>query len=152
MNKNYLNEEICRACGGKCCKVFPGCYFPEDFGKPLKAELKSAIISGNIAIDWWEGDVADNDERSRSYFFRPKIKGVDEVLHASWGGECVFLTSSGCKIKPNERPKSCRLLEPASDDECKIHKNSGKKGSCVAWLKHEKIINEIVNELTEERP
>lgn len=147
MSKTYLNEEICRNCGGACCKALPGSYFPDDFEKPIKENILKLIREGRIAIDWWEGDITNKDKRSESYFLRPKTKDSNRILDPSWGGECIHLSSEGCKLKPNERPKQCRLLEPKPNNKCKTHKDSAKEDSCIAWLKHEKTILEIINEI-----
>ena len=43
----HTDEEICRECGGECCKRFPGACFPEDFDVTIDtfgAFLQSYII------------------------------------------------------------------------------------------------------------
>lgn len=55
MNK-YEDLELCKKCGGGCCKRM-GCHFsPDDFAEITYESLKSKIDEGNISIDWWEGD------------------------------------------------------------------------------------------------
>jgi len=46
------NLDICRECGGKCCKNM-GCQFsPDDFKKISFNALKKEIEKGHISIDW----------------------------------------------------------------------------------------------------
>jgi Fe-S-cluster containining protein len=143
MKKNYLNVELCKKCGGKCCKRFPGIAYPEDFKKPLKDSLLKAFTSGNWAIDWYEGDPTGKDELSKAFFIRPKIKDVKELFDPSWGGECIFLTKDGCILNPNERPKGCRMLESISLKNCILHAAKDKKDAAMAWLPYTKMILDI---------
>lgn len=84
---NYLNVELCKRCGGECCKFISGGYMPEDFGEPLLENLTKAFQTGNYAVDWWEGDPTGNDEIECGYYVRPKVKGADRIYDPSSGGE-----------------------------------------------------------------
>lgn len=143
-NKNYLNAELCRECGGACCKFLPGECSPEDFGNPLLENLIKAFESGKWAIDWWEGDPRNNkDKLDRAYYIRPRIKGVNKLFDPSWGGECMFLGEKECRLKPEKRPISCRLLEPQPKGiSCIHHNGTGKRGAAIAWLPFTDIILE----------
>ena len=140
MKKNYLNVELCKACGGKCCKHMPGIAYPVDFKKPLLQSLIRAFKSGMWAIDWYEGDPTRDDKLTQVYYIRPRIKGIKELFDPSWGGECVFLTTKGCTLKPLERPKTCRMLEPASLTKCVFHAAGTKRVCAIAWLPYQDII------------
>jgi len=132
----FVNKEICSACGGKCCKDIPGCYYPEDFNMENGySKLKEALKTGKIAIDWWEGDPREGkDEYTRGYFVRPATKWMEGVLYdPSWGGECIFLTNSGCQLEEDKRPLNCRKLEPGAD-KCIPHDGVSKRDAAIAWL------------------
>lgn len=135
----FENKELCSKCGGKCCKNMPGAAYPEDFGNDTQA-IKKAIKSGKWAIDWWEGDPGDG-KPEEAYFVRPAIKGIKEIYHPAWGGECVFLTKKGCSLHPEKRPKNCRLVEPAPDGFCKTHKNVGKQDAALQWRPFYELLN-----------
>jgi len=139
MRKNYLNVKVCKECGGKCCKHMPGIAHPSEFGKPLEKKLIEAFNSGHWAIDWYEGDPTGKDKLYKVYFIRPKIKGVKELFDPTWGGECIFLAYDGCTLKPLERPKGCRLLEPVSLEHCISHMKD-KAMSARPWIPHQKVI------------
>jgi len=81
---NNENKEVCSNCGGQCCKSM-GCQFsPRDFKEITFEVLRQEINKGNISIDWWEGDVFDNDERGRTYYLRMRNKNSD-IVNPSWG-------------------------------------------------------------------
>lgn len=149
-NKNYLNIELCKKCGGACCKRMPGECFPEDFGKPLLKNLIEAFESDNWAIDWWEGDPRrDENKLEKAYYIRPRIKGVNKLFDPSWGGECVFLKKKGCILPPEKRPISCRLLEPEPKGKgCINHNGTGKRGAALAWLPFTNIILEASRKIS----
>ena len=131
MKTNYINEKICTECGGECCKKLPGICSPDDFERSQQ-KIIDAIKSGRYAIDWWEG--FDENNGRRGYFVRPATKGnEDKIYHASWGGQCTFLSSNGCTLNADERPEGCRLLEPLRDDECKSH-GMDKLDATRAWI------------------
>lgn len=45
--EGYQNSELCKECGGKCCKLFPGAYFPGDYGFEEITCQRMAPISKN---------------------------------------------------------------------------------------------------------
>lgn len=143
----YDNPEICSKCGGQCCKGLPGAAFPEDFGLPDGSLLRWALETGRWCIDWWEGDPRPGkDELHRAYFVRPATKGREGVwFDASWGGECTFLTASGCSLLSENRPLNCRMLEPMGEGaRCKCHLgDSPKERAAIAWLPYHRIFEEM---------
>lgn len=150
MNKNFLDIKMCKKCGGKCCKQMPGSAYPEDFKKPLSKSLLIAFKSGNWAIDWWEGDPTNKDNLEKAYYVRPRVKDNNNLFDPSFGGECIFLNENGCTLKPEERPQSCRLLEPRENGlNCICHGKS-KRGAAVAWLPYTDIILKVAEKTKEE--
>ena len=150
--KNYLNSKICKECGGACCKRMPGACFPEDFEKPLLENLMEAFESGNWSIDWWEGDPRDNkDNLEKAYYIRPRIKGISKLFDPTWGGECIFLRKKGCALSPEERPTTCRMLEPKPEGKsCISHDGAEKRGAALAWLPFTNIILEASRRIENE--
>lgn len=128
--------EICRSCGGKCCKYFPGGATPEDFGAPngglLLDSLRHALSSGRWTVDWNGG----GDDKL--YFVRPAIKGAEGSLfdHA-YAGECTFLGSRGCELGFNERPESCRMLIPNENSRCDEQRYT-RKYIAERWRSYQK--------------
>lgn len=128
----------------------PGIAFPEDFGPDLKTAVNEALLTRRWAIDWWEGDPRDGMyELDQCYYVRPATKhALFWPRDGSWGGECTFLSDNGCQLEFSSRPKSCRMLEPASDGHCDLH--GYEKGFCaLAWLPHQNMLEALLEELTE---
>lgn len=126
-NTNY---ELCKTCGGECCKRHACDCSPEDFGKDIK-KMREAIESGNYSIDFSrEGSdsfiMSRNEtilstkkviESKKEFFYiRPKNSGrptVDIVHEENDEGPCIFWSKEkGCSLSYEERPKGGRTLIP----------------------------------------
>lgn len=149
---NFENKELCAECGGKCCKSMPGICQPEDFGQPLTEKIAEALATKKYAIDWWNGDPRINEdedeEMDRTYYIRPAIKGIQKIFHGSWGGECIFLTDTGCSLEHNKRPYTCRMLEPQKDKNCQYH-GMGKRDETIRWIPFQNNILDAVRKVGE---
>lgn len=142
MDKGYESEELCRACGGVCCKANGCSLAPEDMlrelalrrmeeerdepngaeqdntkrqeGLPGSAELESWLRDSRCAIDSFTG------QAGQCYYIRMRHKcftfiGVDAM------GECVALTENGCSLPYARRPRGGRYLEGRQDRRCLQH-------------------------------
>ena len=111
MQKHYYDPDICRKCGGKCCKGMPAPYTPRDIRRrfpaaTLQESVRLALETDTISIDWWEGDHSIP-------FVRPATKERAGCWYdASWGGECIYLGSNGCTLAWRDRPHYCKTVEP----------------------------------------
>jgi len=139
--KGYLPTKACAACGGACCKKLPGSTAPKDWGAPDRKKMTrrlTAALGQKYAIDWWEED-ADNPEME---FVRPSTtEQVGLIRDPSWGGECVFLTGSGCSLPFSKRPYECRMLEPCPPG-CIQHAGEPKLGAAKLWVPYQDVILE----------
>ena len=146
---NYENINICRECRGKCCKRYAGAAIPDDimqnFDGLLEDAVSAALGSGDWVVDWWEGDPRglDYDDPkavSCGYYLRPRCStDSNRLFIGSWGGICLFLTNTGCRLPLEKRPITCRELEPKADGDCFLH-GGGKQKAALAWLDHRTII------------
>ena len=138
MKKGYENYDLCKKCGGKCCKRLPGCCFPEDF-EDDEDKILEALKTGDYAIDWWEAE-------EPLFFIRPATKqgkAKNCLFDPTWGGECIFLDQiNGCTLPYGRRPTGCRLLEPKENGGCIAH-HSGKKDAGLAWRKYRKMFERL---------
>lgn len=130
--KYYPATEKCAECGGLCCKAYAGIVLPEqipgDSVGEQTANLVAMLRSKKYCLDYWEGSPS-------IYFVRPAHKEwKGELIDASWGGECVFLGSRGCRLKPDKRPAQCQMLEPKKT-KCVGH-FGGKLPGAKAWQAH----------------
>ena len=144
--RTYRKSSFCSECKGKCCKIIPGCIFPEDFIRNNKKidrkTITDMVVNGTYAFDSWEGFGG----KGVGLFIRPSTKGKEKlILDFSWGGECVFLTKKGCKLSFKNRPLQCRNLKPRKNKRCTGDKRTGKYEAAVAWSKYYKLIESIVH-------
>ena len=152
MKKVILNTDLCAKCRGRCCQSLPGCAMPEDFKPNVKETVLAALVSGQFAIDWFEGDPRDGrDELDRAYFVRPATTSGRRVFDASLGGICVFWRPSGCLLEPTDRPAGCRLVIPQPDQNCTCEIT--KRVAAIAWLDYnlKKIGHQAEHELQTDR-
>lgn len=142
--ENY--SEICKKCGGACCKRYPGATIPSQWGKDDKEILENltkAFKSKKWAIDWCENDPRRGKyEEEDFYFVRPADKeyGDDFLFCPLWKGECVFLTPKGCSLPEEKRPLECRTLIPRKDFKCIQYFT--KREAAILWIPYRDIILE----------
>lgn len=133
LNKDISNNEtpeLCRECGGRCCRNY-GCGwsvddFVREFGDVTVENVIKGLKTGLIAIDWWEGDYRDQydidypyqDERERCFFIRSRhVNENDCSWDGSWGGICISLTEHGCRFDWDHRPLGGKGLIPQKNKE-----------------------------------
>jgi hypothetical protein len=120
----------------------PGAVHPDDV---TQEQVTAMLASGRYAIDWWEGDPREGmDELSQAEYLRPSIKGMEGWRHdPSWGGECVFLTPTGCELSAAERPSECRALQPRQGEPCEYEGLVAKRTVATAWLEHADWLKDV---------
>ena len=132
----------CARCRGDCCKNLPGGAHPVlDFGLPQTQQLRAALRGGKYAIDWFEGDPrAGKSDLSEGYYVRAAVKDAERLFDPSFGGECVFLTETGCELKFNQRPWMCRMLEPKPNGGKCVQHGGSKREDALRWLPYRAIL------------
>jgi len=148
----YKPTPVCAACGGKCCRVAPGIVYPADLRAITSDEIYRLLQTGRYAIDHWTED-EDLDWRNTLYL-RPRTKNGSMVVPFSeWGGECCFLTDSGCELSFDERPQGCRMLQPGAslDDECNLHGYTKEHGK-DAWAPFQEEIKSAIEQCGDVEP
>lgn len=124
----------------------PGTVHPSEL-KEITVESLSQMIKDGYQFDYWEGNLTGKPEHENitAYFLRPQTKkSAGKVVDASWGGECVFLTETGCSKPFEERPTQCRALKPAEDGNCTYEKKYTKAEMIKDWLPYNEIINKVI--------
>jgi Fe-S-cluster containining protein len=145
--KGFPPIAYCAECGGKCCKMLSGTAYPDDFDNDIE-KVREALLTGKWAIDSWEDD-------PNIYFVRPAVLPSEMDItfgrdaprwpyDPSWGGQCVFLTDTGCELEYSERPTGCRMLEPKEDGECTSH-GYGKHHGAKAWSEFQEWLLAFIN-------
>jgi len=114
LGRPMVNAAACAACGGACCKNYPGHAGPEDF--PDLGRLEALLVAGRWTLDEWIGDplwkVLSRRRRrhgtpapryvARVLLPRPAIRGHEgKPYHAP--GAC----RTGCRSRPTS-PRPAR--------------------------------------------
>lgn len=126
----------------------PGIVHPNEM-KEVTVESLSQMIKDGYQFDFWEGNITGKPEHDgiTAYYLRPQTKNsVGKVVDASWGGECVFLTETGCSKTFEQRPTQCKALEPQEDGNCSLEKKYEKNEVIKAWLPYNDVIVEFIND------
>lgn len=142
MIKECAGMELCAECGGRCCKSM-GCHFsPNDFDDLSIESLEKILSEGDVSIDWWEGDVTGGN-LDKTYFLR--MRHVDaKIVDPSWGGRCVALTDSGCRLSFEKRPLGGRALIPSKNSNQKDCKQTySKENCCRDWYPYQYILAKL---------
>ena len=160
MDKGYESAEICKDCGGACCKANGCSLAPEDMLRELEIwqtkgekdrgpdgkndtrqcaqtdfrQLEEWLQQSDCAIDSFTGDAG------LCYYIRMRHKcftfiGVDAM------GECIALTDQGCSLPYARRPQGGRYLEGRQDRHCQQHYT--REQMEADWKPYQRQLREI---------
>jgi Fe-S-cluster containining protein len=142
------NKELCKKCGGKCCKDMSGMYAPSDFKEVTIESMIKSLNTGIYSLDWWEGDprtnIPEEDKLHQTYFIRPRHLRAS-IIDPSWGGICIHLHIDGCNLQYKDRPSNCRDLIP-NIDSSKCHMIKTKANRVIEWIPYQDILSECYSE------
>lgn len=162
VTSNNECSDVCRKCGGICCKRM-GCeIYPQDvkhwFGTDIITfeMIVKMLDSEYIQLDWWEGDIRDEfgypdsvvdaDYRDRSFYLHMRNK-YDAAIDGSYGGMCRALSTTGCIILWDKRPTGGKALVPTTTgkrDNC--DSEISKPECCLAWSQYQDILERVFDE------
>lgn len=151
----FASGEECQNCKGKCCREHGCALSPEDMKQALiKAGLtasvsqvaEEALYQAVLGLLQKDGGTAlyaiDRFVTSRGMVFYLRMRhkchtfiGVDAM------GECVALTSEGCSLKAEQRPKGGRYLKSSPDGHCMQHYTQEMMES--DWSPYQKVLSAI---------
>lgn len=164
MDNGYESAEVCRVCGGACCKANGCSLAPEDMlrelaewkakqedggetrkdrdavlekqqsGLPQRTWLERWLQASQCAIDSFTG------QSGPCYYIRMRHKcftfiGVDAM------GECIALTDRGCSLSYERRPRGGRYLEGRQDRRCLQHYT--REQMETDWSPYQQLLSEI---------
>lgn len=142
------NKELCKKCGGACCKTC-GCQFsPEDFKEVNFDSLYHEIEKGYIAFDVF--DDADWRGDTFVYYLRVRNKGeslcdsLRPILRKKQG--CILLTKRGCKLTYENRPTGGRNLLPIYDHDHHLncHQTYDTVECAHEWLPYKELLGQLI--------
>ena len=156
--KNYddatlKNPELCKTCGGKCCKRC-GCFVsPDDFekwfGAPptlelVERELRKGYLS-IVAVDYGSDSIFGMLLRMRRYGEQVVIMDDSPDIVAGRFGPCVaWRKESGCMFDWEQRPAGGKLLKPGSTPrECVC--DYFVESAAGEWLMFPDLLTDLAN-------
>lgn len=110
VTSGMINTDICKSCGGCCCKTYPCAYFPSDFKKITEDIIGDLIDNQNAVIDY--ADETSLLGIARFSFLILRARGKLDFNGAFAGvntrhnnrNVCVNLQPDGCSLDAVDRP------------------------------------------------
>lgn len=140
----YTNRELCKECGGKCCRNGGGIYAPEDFEELTFNSILKLYYENRIMFY----PVFDSKRKRAGFILRVPQKGCEKIQRQlnSVNGECAFWDAKrGCTCKDyHSRPRGCKLMIPQKKNgrlECvPIY---DEEEALEEWLRYEPIVDNV---------
>lgn len=147
MKSYFENKEICKKCGGRCCKR-SGCnYLPTDFEQLSFDYLKKQLDKGEISIVAFFYGYKTNTGILIKPILHLRVRNVNRPIVdlLSKKTRCSMLSENGCKYSLDNRPTGGVLLI-ASEDGCY---NLLSEEVCLKeWEKYQEVLKALVTYYT----
>lgn len=144
--KTYVDKEMCKKCGGVCCKQNGCVYMPQDFKKMDFKYLKNKIEKGNISISGQPFKVM-KDGWSFILFLRARNEDSPIVDLITKGGPCSMLTEKGCRLEEEKRP-SCGLGIKPTKIGGPCEKMFSSNDVLFSWLDYQDVLEDLIKNFT----
>ena len=112
--EEYINYEMCKKCGGACCKETGCIYIPTDFKSLTFKSLVKLLDQGNISISGQPYSNLLGNAWSYLPYLRVRNINSDIVDLVTTGSPCKLLTSTGCQLSEQDRPTLGLLVKPTT--------------------------------------
>ncbi len=135
------DHDICKMCGGKCCKA-NGCSFaPGDFKEISFEYLKKIISKGFISIIIIPDVQTGLEEETLVLKVRNKGSKVCD-LEVNIPRQCILLEETGCFFEDSDRPYGGRALVPRIPGiGCK--KGYSYRQCAIDWKPYQAVLKEL---------
>lgn len=144
--KKFINYEMCKKCGGVCCKENGCIYLPQDFNNLDFESLKKVLDEGNVSISGQPIQFYGNAWTFLLYL-RARNQNADIVDLITSGGPCKLLTSTGCLLDENDRPSLGLAIRPMIvGGPCS--KMFSQEQVVDAWMDHSEVLSNLVQYYT----
>lgn len=145
--EKFINYEMCKKCGGVCCKENGCIYLPQDFNNLDFESLKRVLDEGNVSISGQPIQFYGNAWTFLLYL-RARNQNADIVDLITSGGPCKLLTSTGCSLGENDRPSLGLAIKPvAVGGPCS--KTFSQDQVVDAWMDHSEVLSNLVQHYTD---
>lgn len=143
------NIDICKKCGGRCCKK-SGCdYLPSDFSDLSTNGLFQKLNDGNISVvATFYFEKLPNGKIYANPFLYLRARNLNrEIIDLfSMKTTCSQLTLNGCKYVYETRPSMGKNLVPVDGNNCYPDKNPIEMIS--EWNSYQKVLSKLVKRFT----
>lgn len=147
-NIKYENKDICKKCGGRCCKK-SGCdYFISDFENMTTNYLENFLKQGYASIV----ALLDIYELNGKYVIEPILtlrarnKNRDIIDLVSMKTECMSLTETGCKFDVSKRPSGGSTFMPKENGKCE--ETISKLEEVRKYIPYQRTLQRLVKRFT----
>ena len=150
--KKYEDKDICKSCGGMCCKKSGRDYYVSDFPSITKSEILKALETGNISIVAAINiqEINGKSVASPILYLRARNKDRDIIDLFSMKRECSMLTDTGCTYDLEHRPTGGASLIPKKNIlgtyQCRPSVDSVEE--VKKWIPHQNLLGRIVKRYT----
>lgn len=110
--EKHVNYDMCRECGGVCCKHNGCIYSPNDFKRLDFNNIKKELDKGNISIGGQPIEGILGDGWTFFLYLRARNVDADIVDLFTKGGPCKMLSENGCLYPESKRPTFGLLVKP----------------------------------------
>lgn len=139
----YINYEMCKKCGGICCKQTGCVYLPKDFKKLEFNYLINLLNEGNISISGQPTPFPlIKDAWTYIPYLRARNQDAEIVDLITKGGPCKLLTDTGCSLKESLRPSMGLSIKPTVLGGPCQNMYTGDIAS--EWLEHSELLTQLV--------
>lgn len=148
MDIQYENKELCKQCGGKCCKKCGCDYLPKDFSDLSTNGLVEKILEGNISIvSILTINKFPNGGETITPILLLRERNINRssIDLLSLKTTCASLNENGCKYDLERRPSGGKMLIPMENNKC-YNENPNLK--IQEWLSYQKILERVVKRIT----
>lgn len=148
MDIQYENKELCKQCGGKCCKKCGCDYLPKDFSDLSTNGLVEKILEGSISIvSALNINKLPNGGETITPILLLRERNINRssVDLLSLKTTCASLNENGCKYDLEHRPSGGKMLIPMENNKC-YNENPNLK--IQEWLRYQKILERVVKRIT----
>lgn len=148
MDIRYENKDICKKCGGQCCKK-SGCdYFVTDFESMNTSYLEEFLKKGYASIV----ALLNVEELNGRYIIEPvltlrarnKNRGIIDLV--SMKTECMSLTETGCIFDISKRPSGGATFMPKEVGRCE--ETVSKLEEVKKFLPYQRTLQRLVKRFT----
>lgn len=138
------NRELCRKCGGTCCKE-TGCYYSADDFKVINSRsIKDLLNEGYTSIG---SDILYSYPYKVILLLKARNRDAEKIDLISCSSYCSALEDTGCRYTLDERPSGGKYLIPKKRKMC-CYEDIRLIDIILSWLPYQDMLMELCEELT----